>query len=108
MFWLLEQCFLEAAVLFISDIGRPMQGENELGLVPLYLCFVSNRTKRGFSPEEILCGGISVGLMFASVCSCREAMNDAMEGRTSEEHEHVNISTKELVWNFGINICAIG
>jgi len=32
--------FLEAAVSFISVILRPIQGENELGLLPLFLCFV--------------------------------------------------------------------
>ena len=34
--------------------------------------------------------------MFASVCSCCEAINDAEEDWTSSEH--ANISTKELFW----------
>ena len=48
--------FLEAAVLLISDISSSDTRENELGLLPLYLCFVVCRRKvKWIDQAENLC-----------------------------------------------------
>ena len=69
--------FLEAALLIPTFLfPGDTKLENELGLLPLFLCFV--KQNEDFYQENYC--AVSVGWMFASVCSCREAINDAVEG----------------------------
>ena len=40
MFWLLERCLWTLRLHLFPKCLRPIQGGNELGLLPLFLCFV--------------------------------------------------------------------
>ena len=102
MFWYSSGVFGGCGFIYFRNFFVRFKGKTSL---VSHHC-ASLWTKWGFSPEEKLCSGISVGWIFASICSGCEAVNDGLEDWTLSEH--VNISSKELVWIVGVSICTIG
>ena len=81
VFWRLRFISIHFRNFFVRYKGKT-------SVVNCYCSCVLFKKMRIFNggKNSVLCSGISVGWMFNFVCSCCEAINDAVEGSTSSEH----------------------